>query len=109
MSFHFSADFRGARLFLKSKSNSSRFFALDGQILRSVRPFGLIKTFFFEGGLGEGLGRVWEVLVDEILKPLAQRGTAGGLRSAPRRPTGDERAELEGQGLSSIAASKVFA
>ena len=26
-----------------------------------------------------------------------------------RRPTGDERAELGGQGLSSIAASKVFA
>ena len=43
-----------------------------------------------------------------------QIGTTG--RPAPRaglallrRPTGDERAELEGQRLSSIAASKVFA
>ena len=42
----FSADFRGARLFLTSKSNSSRFFALDGQIFRSVRPLGLIFRFF---------------------------------------------------------------
>ena len=38
----FSADFRGARLFLTSKSSSSRFFALDGQIFRSVRRLGLI-------------------------------------------------------------------
>ena len=57
----------------------------------------------------EGLGRVWEGFGDEILKPLAKRGTAGGSRSALRRPTGDERAEFGGQGLSSIAASKVFA
>ena len=42
----FSADFRGARLFLTSKSNSSRFFALDGQIFRSVRPLGLIFKLF---------------------------------------------------------------
>ena len=42
----FSADFRGARLFLTSESNSSRFFALDGQIFRSVRPLGLIFRFF---------------------------------------------------------------
>ena len=45
------------------------------------------------GGFGEsfgriweefwkGLGRVWEGFGDEILKPLAKRGTAGGLRSA---------------------------
>ena len=33
----FSADFRGARLFLTSKSSSSRNFASDGQISRSVR------------------------------------------------------------------------
>ena len=39
------------------------------------------------GGFGEGLGRVWEGFGDEILKPLAKRGTAGGLRSALRRPT----------------------
>ena len=32
----FSNHFRGARLFLTSKSNSSWFFALDGQIFRSV-------------------------------------------------------------------------
>ena len=44
------------------------------------------------GGFGEGLGRVWEGFGDEILKPLAKRGTAGGSRSALRRPTGDERA-----------------
>ena len=42
----FSADFRGARLFLTSKSSSSRFFALDGQIFRSVRRLGLIFRFF---------------------------------------------------------------
>ena len=42
----FSVDFRGARLFLTSKSSSSRFFALDGQIFRSVRPLGLIFRFF---------------------------------------------------------------
>ena len=42
----FSADFRRARLFLKPKSNSSRFFALDGQIFRSVRRLELIFGFF---------------------------------------------------------------
>ena len=42
----FSVDFRGARVFLTSKSNSSRSFALDGQIFRSVRPLGLIFRFF---------------------------------------------------------------
>ena len=42
----FSADFRGARFFLTSKSNSSRFFALEGQIFRSVRPLELIFRFF---------------------------------------------------------------
>ena len=43
----FSVDFRGARLFLTSKSSSSRFFALDGQIFRSVRRLELIFGFFF--------------------------------------------------------------
>ena len=33
----FLIDFGGARLFLTSKSSSSRFFALDSQIFRSVR------------------------------------------------------------------------
>ena len=42
----FSADFRGARLFLTSKSNSSRFLALDGQIFRSARRLELIFGFF---------------------------------------------------------------
>ena len=44
----FSADFQGAinKLFLTSKSNSSRFFALDGQIFRPVRPSGLIFRLF---------------------------------------------------------------
>ena len=41
----FSIDFGGARLFLTSKSSSSRFFAVDGQIFRSVRPLGLIFGF----------------------------------------------------------------
>ena len=36
------------------------------------------------GRFGEGLGRVWEGFGDEILKPLAKRGTAGGSRSAPK-------------------------
>ena len=42
----FSVDFRRARLFLMSKSSSSRFFALDGQIFRSVRSLELIFGFF---------------------------------------------------------------
>ena len=42
----FLIDFRGARLFLTSKSNSSRLFALDGQIFRSVRPLGIICRLF---------------------------------------------------------------
>ena len=42
----FSVDFRGARLFLTSESSSSRFFALDGQVFRSVRPLQLIFRFF---------------------------------------------------------------
>ena len=41
----FSVDFRGARLFLTSKSSSSRFFALDGQIFRSVRRLEVIFGF----------------------------------------------------------------
>ena len=41
----FLIDFGGARLFLMSKSSSSRFFALDGQIFRSVRRLGLIFRF----------------------------------------------------------------
>ena len=50
--------------------------------------FGRVLGGFGEGlgrvweGFGEGLGRVGEGLGDEILKPLAKRGTAGGLRSA---------------------------
>ena len=42
----FSDDFGGARVFLTSESSSSRFFALDGQIFRSVRPLELIFRFF---------------------------------------------------------------
>ena len=42
----FSGDFRGARFFLTSKSSSSRFFALDGQIFRSVQRLELIFRFF---------------------------------------------------------------
>ena len=42
----FLIDFGGARLFLMSKSSSSRFFALDGQIFRSVRRLGFIFRFF---------------------------------------------------------------
>ena len=42
----FSADFRGVRLFLMSKSTSSKFFALDSQIFRSVRRLELIFGFF---------------------------------------------------------------
>ena len=41
----FLIDFGGARLFLTSKSSSSRFFALDCQIFRSVRRLGLIFDF----------------------------------------------------------------
>ena len=42
----FSTDFRGARLVLTSKSGSSRYFASDGQIFRSVRRLELIFLFF---------------------------------------------------------------
>ena len=42
----FSVDFRGARLFLTSKSSSSRFFALDDPIFRFVRRLELIFGFF---------------------------------------------------------------
>ena len=42
----FLIDFGGARLFLTSKSSSSRFFALDGQIFRSVRRLELIFKLF---------------------------------------------------------------
>ena len=42
----FLVDFRGAKLSLTSKSSSSRFFALDGQIFESVRPLGFIFRFF---------------------------------------------------------------
>ena len=42
----FSIDFGGARVFLTSKSRSSRFFALDGHIFRFVRRLGLIFRFF---------------------------------------------------------------
>ena len=42
----FLIDFGGARLFLTSNSSSSRFFALDGQIFRSVRPLKLIFRHF---------------------------------------------------------------
>ena len=42
----FWVDFRGARLFLTSKSSSSRFFASDGQIFRSVRRLEVIFGFF---------------------------------------------------------------
>ena len=42
----FSVDFRGARLFPMSKSKFSRFFALDGQMFRSVRRLGLIFRIF---------------------------------------------------------------
>ena len=50
----FSADFGGARLGLTSKSDSSRFFALDGQFFRSLRSLepilcfrDTIQSFFF--------------------------------------------------------------
>ena len=44
----FLINFGGARLFLMSKSSSSRFFALDGQIFGSVRRLQLILLFFTE-------------------------------------------------------------
>ena len=40
------------------------------------------KNFGGFGRVWGGLERVWEDFGDEILKPLAKRGTAGGLRSA---------------------------
>ena len=42
----FLIDFEGARLLLMSKSSSLRFFALDGQIFRSVRRLELIFGLF---------------------------------------------------------------
>ena len=49
LEFSFSSflmDFGGARLFLTSKSSSSRFFALDGQFFRSVWRLEVIFGFF---------------------------------------------------------------
>ena len=62
----FSVDFRGARVFLTSESSSSRFFALDGQIFRSVRPLELIFGFF-----------------------TVRTSTCGEIHEAPRSPKGD--------------------
>ena len=58
----------------------------------------------FWKGLGRvwgGLERVWEDFGDEILKPLAKRGTAGGLRSAPKSaaPPGTSVLDSTGQVL----------
>ena len=61
----FSADFRGARLFLTSKSSSSRFFALDGQFVRSVRRLELI--FGFSTVRTSTCGEIW-----------APQGSTGG-------------------------------
>ena len=86
MSFHFSADFRGARLFLTSKSSSSRFFALDGQIFRSVRRLGLIFRFFTVRTWGKA--RVTEIPEAGFAAPdPPTEFPEGGLR--PPRPPHD--------------------
>ena len=74
----FSVDFRGARLFLTSKSSSSRFFALDGQIFRSVRRLGLIFRFFTVRTWGKA--RVTEIPEGGGASPRPPRGRSGGLR-----------------------------
>ena len=75
--FHcFLADFRGARLFLTSKSSSSRFFALDGQIFRSVRRLGLIFRFCTVRTSTCG-----EIYGEELAAPTCQQ------RSQPGQPT----------------------
>ena len=62
------------------------------------------------GGFGEGLGRVWEGFGDEILKPLAKRGTAGGLRSAlSAAPPGTSVLDWDVKFFFYLLASKVFA
>ena len=71
----FSADFRGARLFLTSKSNSSRFFALDGQIFRSVRRLGLIFRFSpFVHRPGRGGEAKWGIRNQGELMPTPRAG-----------------------------------
>ena len=86
MSFHFSADFRGARLFLTSKSSSSRFFALDVQIFRSVRRLGLIFRFFtVRTSTCGGKARVMEIPGGALPPGSLSRNFLGGLRP-PRSP-----------------------
>ena len=64
----FSVDFRGARLFLTSKSSSSRFFALDGQIFRSVRRLEVIFGFFTvrTSTWGEIYGKLWDLFFQAL-------------------------------------------
>ena len=58
----FLIDFGEARLVLTSKSSSSRFFALDGQIFRSIRRLGLIfRLFTVRTSTCGGKARVTEI------------------------------------------------
>ena len=83
----FLADFRGARLFLTSESSSSRFFALDGQIFRSVRPLELIFRFFtVRTSTCGGKARVTEI--PEGAKP--PRPPPGGKAQVTEIPEGGE-------------------
>ena len=73
----FSADFRGARLFLMSKSNSLRFFALDGQVFRSERRLGLIFRFFtVRTSTCGGKARVTEIPEGGSVRPDSPGGKA---------------------------------
>ena len=81
----FSVVFRGARFFLTSKSNSSRFFALDGQIFRSVRPLGLIFRFFTVRTSSCG-GKAPVTEIPEGAKP--PRPTPGGKARVTEIPEG---------------------
>ena len=78
----FSVDFRGARLFLTSKSSSSRFFALDGQIFRSVRRLELIFGFFTVHT--STCGEIWAPPKSaEAANPATFRVLAGTHRKCP--------------------------
>ena len=60
---------------------SSNFLSILERFGKGLGGFGVVLGWV-GGGFGDGLGRVWEGFGDEILKPLAKRGMAGGLRSA---------------------------
>ena len=85
----FSEDSRGARLFLTSKSSSSRFFAFDGQIFWSLRRLGFIFGVF-------------SVRTSTCGEIYGDGRTDDGRTTDGRRT--DDRRKKRGQGTAAVAA-----